>query len=251
MSFPNVLFGTEGEQYSTYTTKRWPLGTKMVLQDGREYRFGKAGGSNLAVGKLDVATANGANFDELAIPSAVAAGTRTFSITNGATTIAADDFEDGYVNVEDDAGEGRLYKIKSHGIEAAGSAAVEVTLAAPQGIQVALTTATTVGLMTNPYKTVIIHPSPNVSAIVGVAQAAITASTFGWFQVKGPSSVLIDGTVVIGDSVMASDNVDGAVEAFGLTEATPNTEITPIVGTVIEVAADTEYGHILLNIPGW
>ncbi len=251
MSFPTVIWGNEGEQFNSYSQKRWPLGTKMIMQDGREYRFGKAGGSNLAVAKLDAATANGANFDELAIPAAVAAGTRTFNITNGATTIAADDFEDGYVNVEDDTGEGYLYKIKEHGIEAAGSAAVSVTLANPNGVIVAMTTSTTVGLMTNPYKAAIIHPSPNVTALIGVAASAIAASTFGWFQVKGPGSVLIDGTVVIGDSVMASDGTDGAVEAFGLTEGTPNTEITPIVGQVIEVAATTEHGHILLNVPGW
>jgi len=251
MSFPALIHGTEGEQFSTYTDKRWPLGTKMILQDGREYRFGQAAGTGIAVGKLCAATANGGNFDELAIPTAVAAGTRTFNITNGATTIAANDFEDGYVNVEDDTGEGHLYKIKSHGIEAAGSAAVEVTLANPGGVKVAFTTSTTVGLMTSPYKDVIIHPSPNVTALVGVTAAAVTADYYGWFQVRGPGSVLIDGTVVIGDSVMASDATDGAVEAFGLTEGTPNVEIAPIVGTVIEVAATTEHGHILLDVPGW
>lgn len=251
MGFPALIHGQEGEQFSTYTDKRWPLGTKMVLQDGREFRFGKAAGTNIAVGKLCSATANGANFDELVIPAAIAAGSRTITFTNGATAIATDDFEDGYINIEDDVGEGYLYKIKSHTIDGAGSAAVTATLANPNGVQVALTTATTVGIMTSPYKAALIHPSPNVTALIGVTTAAITASTFGWFQVKGPGSVLIDGTVVIGDSVMASDATDGAVEAFALTEGTPNVEITPIVGTVIEVAATTEHGHILLNVPGW
>jgi len=173
MSFPVIIHGTEGEQYSTYTSKRWPLGTKMVLQDGREYRFGKAAATNIAAGKLCAATANGANFDELAVPAAVAVGQRTVTITNGATAIATDDFEDGYLNVEDDAGEGYLYKIKSHGI-AGGSASVDIELASPGGLVVAWTTSTTVGLMTNPYKAAIIHPSPNVTALIGVTNAAVT-----------------------------------------------------------------------------
>ena len=56
----------------------------------------------------------GANFDELALPAAVIVGDRTFNITNGVTTIALGDFDEGYLNVEDDAGEGRVYQIETH-----------------------------------------------------------------------------------------------------------------------------------------
>jgi hypothetical protein len=259
MGFPTVIYAPEGEQYNTYAAElsaagakgRWPAGTKMILQDGREFRFGQAGGSTLAPGKLNVAPAVGANFDELVIPAAVAAGSRTVTITNGATTIAANDFAEGYLNVEDDAGEGFLYKIASHTVEAAGSAAVTVTLEAPNGIQTALSTASTVGLAPSLYRNIVIHPSPNVSALVGVSTApSFTTTRWGWFQTRGVSSVLIDGTVGIGKTVMPSDATDGAVEAWILTEAAPPTEITPMVGTVIEVAATTEYGLIMLNVPG-
>lgn len=251
MSFPNVLFGTEGEQFNDYADQRWPLGTKLILQDGREFRFAEVGGTNIATARLCQAEVPGANFDELAIPSAVAAGTRSFDVTNGATTIALGDFNEGYLNVEDDAGEGHLYKIKSHEAEGAGSAAFEVTLANPNGVIVAFTTSTTVGISKNPFKDVIIHPSPNTAALVGVTTNAISADRFGWLQVKGPASVLADGTLAIGDSVMASDAVDGAVEDWILTEGTPNTEITPSVGQVAEVAADTEQALVVLNVPGF
>ena len=260
MSFPNILWGNEGEQFNTYAAEvgndavprgRFPAGQLMVLPDGRAFRFGQAGGSTLSPGKLNVAPAVGANFDELVIPAAVAAASRTVTITNGATAIAAGDFADGYLNVEDDAGEGYVYKIASHTVEAAGSAAVTVTLANANGIQTALTTSTTVGLAPSLYRNVVVHPSPNVSAPVGVSTAKdFTTLRWGWFQTKGVASVLIDGTVVVGDSAMISDAVDGAVEAFILTEGTPNTEIAPIVGTVIEVAATTEYGLILLDVTG-
>ena len=259
MAFPNILFGNEGEQFNVYTAEvgndavprgRFPAGQLMVLPDGRQYRFGQAGGSTLAPGKLDVAPAVGANFDNLVIPTAVAAGATDVTITNGATTIAAGDFADGYLNIEDDAGEGILYKIKSHTIEAAGSAAVTVTLANANGIQTALTTATTVGLAPSAYRNLIIHPSPAVSIPVGVAQASMTTLKWGWFQVRGVSSVLADGTPTIGLSAMASNAVDGAIETWGLTEAAPPTEISPVIGITLETAVDTEYGLFALDVPG-
>lgn len=262
MSFPNVIWGNEGEQFNTYAAEvgndgiprsRWPAGTKMILPDGREFRFGQAGGSTLGVGKLDVAPAVGANFDNLVIPAAVAAGATDVTITNGATTIAAGDFADGYLNIEDDTGEGYLYKIKSHTVEAAGSAAVTVTLANASGLQVALTTASTVGLMPNHYRNLIVHPSPNVSIPVGVDMAVLTTLRWGWFQTRGVASVLADGTPTIGLSVMPSDAVDGAVESWKLTDlhaSAADTEITPIVGMTIETAVDTEYGLTMLNILG-
>ena len=45
MSFPSVLYGPESERFNTYTTRRWPLGTQLHLQDGRIYRFGRCGAS--------------------------------------------------------------------------------------------------------------------------------------------------------------------------------------------------------------
>lgn len=246
--FPNFISGPEGAQFKTTTNKRFPFGTKLMLQDGREFRYAEIGGTNIATARLCQAEVPGANFDELAV-AAAAVGARAVSVTNGATTIADGLFDEGFLNVEDDAGEGHLYKIADHDAESAGSAAFEVRLA--HGLIVAWTASTTVGLSKHPMKDIIIHPSPNTAALVGVTPTAINANLFGWVQVKGPASVLTDGTIVIGDSVMASDGTDGAVEAFGLTEGTPNAEITPIVGQVAEVAATTEESLIILNVPGF
>lgn len=242
-----ILNGPEGEQFNTYTTKRWPLGTKMVLQDGRAFRFALNGAVALSAGRLVQSPVPGANFDELAIPAAVPIGTRAFNITNGATTITADQFADGYLNVEDDTGEGHLYSIAGNDAEAVGSANFEVRL--KRGIIVALTTATTVGLTRNPFAAVIVHPSPNTARVLGVTPVAVAAGAYFWLQTSGPCSVLTEGTLVIGLSCQPSSTADGAVTPFTLTEGTPNTEITPVVGHVMEVAATTEHSlvHLLLD----
>ena len=246
-NYSHVVNAKEGEQFNTYTTERWPVGTIMELTDGRRYRFGSAGGSNLAVGKLCQSEVPEAAWDELVMPGATVVGDKSITITNGATTITKDELKGGYLNIEDDTGEGHLYKILGNDAELAGSAALVVRIAAP-GIVVATTTATTVGVLKNPWRDVIIHPSPPTANLIGVPAVAIATTRYGWFQTRGPASILIDGTVVIGFSVMPSNAVDGAVEAWGLAEAAPPTEIGFACGRVIEVAATTEYGLIDLHL---
>ena len=241
-----TIHGPEGEQYQTYTTKRWPLGTKLELQDGRTFRFFLNGAGALTAGKLIQSPVPGANFDELVVPAAVPIGTRELTVTNGATTVTADEFADGYINVEDDTGEGHLYAIAGNDAEAAGSAAL--VLRVKRGIILAWTTSTTVGLSRNPFASAIVHPSPPTARLLGVVPVAVAAAAYGWVQTKGPASVLTEGTLIIGLSAQASETTDGCVSPFRLTEAAPPTELAPVVGIVMEVAATTEHSLIYLKL---
>ena len=61
MSYPSIeIYGPEGEQYNTYAaaSQRWPFGTALRAQDGRMYRFARAGGATLVIGDLLTAAAN-------------------------------------------------------------------------------------------------------------------------------------------------------------------------------------------------
>jgi hypothetical protein len=245
-NFPNTVALPEGEQFHFTAAPRFALGTLGILPDGREFRYAKMGATLGAPGKLYQSEVPGANFDELVVPSAVAVGSRTVTVTNGATAITTDMFAGGYLNVEDDTGEGRLYKIKSNTADA-GNGAVTITLAEGCSIQVALTTNTTVGLTKSPFADVIIHPSPPTAALAGVCVAAVTAANYCWLQVKGPSSLLGTGTLVIGKNCVPSVTVDGSVDPPALTEGGPNTGFDqPMVGRVMEVAATTEYSLVYL-----
>lgn len=247
-SFDQVVHGSEGDQRKS-TLNRGPhgLGTLLQFGDGRAFRYVKNGGTAMLPGKLYQRKVPGANYDELVIPTAQAAGATSITVTNGATAVTLNQFKDGWLGVEDDTGEGYNYLIASNTADS-GTGAVTVVLADALGLKEAITTSTTVGLYENKYDAVIVHPSPPTSAVAGVATHAMPASYYGWVQVRGECQVLIDGTVVIGKSVMPSTNTDGAVMAWALTEATPNTEIGTIVGIVSEVAATTEYGLIDLKL---
>lgn len=235
-----IVAGAPGHQWADHSDQRGhPLGSVMLFADGRRFRYGQAAATAIATASLCQQTLNNVNRDELAVAAAVAAGARVITVTNGSAAIAVDDLVEGWVNVEDDAGEGYLYTIKSNDAAAGGAT---VTLDLYEDVQVALTTATTVLLFINPYSAVIIHPSPATAMLVGVTLVAVTASQYAWFQDKGPASVVTQGTVVINEKVIDSASADGAVAPTASTAAGEEN----YVGVVMEVAATTE--HSLINL---
>src|SRR5206468_3746399 len=134
------VLGAEGEQLRSYSDARWPLGTRLQLQDGREFRFALAGGSALVAGNLQQAAANTANHQGINPAAAVAVGARAVTVTLGATAAAANEYAGGYLVVEGTAGQGYAYLVDSHPAANSG-ASLTLTLAAGHSVQVALTPA--------------------------------------------------------------------------------------------------------------
>lgn len=244
-----VLYGPDGEQFNIYTSRRWPLGTQLILQDGRRFRFVRNGAVAMVPGKLYQSELPDPDHDTLAVVSGTL-GARAIRLTNGADTIEADLYADGYIVTEAAAGAspGRLYRIAGSHAAITNATDGNIPLAGGSGLQAALNTSDTVTLVKSPYADVIVHPSPPTAMVVGVAMGAVAAAGFGWVQTRGITPCLIDGTVTIGLSVMPSNAIDGSVEAWALTEGTPNVELYPAIGRVIEVAPDTGYGLIYLEL---
>jgi hypothetical protein len=178
-----------------------------------------------------------ANANDEVVAASAAIGDQTISVTFGAA-VTANQYQGGFLWVNDDTGEGCMYNIKSH---PAGTAGVIVTLVEP--IRVAVTAGSgTVSAIVHPCKALIIGAA-TAGAPVGVPLVTVTAAYYAWFQVAGPAAVLGAGTLVIGNPVILA--ASGAVA--------PNTETTFIahLGVVLAVNATTEYSLINLAIPGF
>ena len=259
--YTGPIFGVEGEQFKTYSaTKSWnipyQLGQELKIYENT-YRFCRMGSVAGVAGKLYQSELPDANFDTLAVPapSSLTAATRynnqtdrILRVTLPANAIIANLWAQGYAEIEAvaGAGEGYKYRIRDH-VASAGSEDVNFNLVAGDGLQVTLNTSDKVTFIKNPYADVVVHPSPPTAHLAGVCVGVIPAGGYGWLQVGGIATMLIEGTVVINQMVMPSSAVDGAVLAFALTEATPNTIIQPEVGRVVEVAPTTDYGAIWLT----
>ena len=257
MSYPTLIYGPEGEQFNNYDARRWPLGTRMVLQDGRRYVFCEAGGSALATGKVQQSEVPDDDHDTLAVLSG-AQNARVINFTNGSDAIEADLYADGSIVTEAVAGasEGYLLKVDlSHDAQGATGPA-EIPLAAGYGLPLALNTSDTITLIKNPYMDVIVAPAPPEALILGIACSPVPIANWGWLQTWGPAAVFVTGSMVIGGRVSASGtvtNTTGALEASGvlITNANPTiAQTTEILdcGWCIEVAPSGDYGQVFLKI---
>lgn len=235
--------GSHPDPYGTGgTTQLYPLGTlyrQFYAGGERWFRYVKNGATLMARGKLYQSKAAVAGHTNRPL-SAVAAGATTIDITPTTTNVAANEYQNGWLHINDVDGEGIAYRVKSHPAITADAAGT-ITLYDP--IKIA-TTANSEGTLTyNPYEGLIVHPSPLTAPAIGVPLAAIAASAFGWVQTKGPCAVLTQGTIVAGDFVVPSATVDGAVMPSAAVETDG-----PPVGKVMSVNADTEYSIINLSI---
>ena len=224
------------------TVQKWPLGTELWYAD-RRFRYAKAGGTALVTGKLyqSVVPLAG-HIDE--VVGEPAAGDTTIAFTpNTVTTddLAANQLADGYLYINDDTGEGYMYRIKSHPA-ILGGASGTITLYDP--IVVTLGSGATATVLHNPYRGIIVHPSPATAKLAGVAVYPVPANEFGWIQYRGPCAVLTGGTIVISDVVVPSTATDGAVMASAAIETDG-----PVIGEVMAVNADTEHSAIYLAMP--
>lgn len=224
--------------YEESSVPQAQLGELLVVGD-RAFRYAKNGASALAAGKMCQGAAPAANHLNCAVAANAGAGSRTVTVTLGATALAADAYAEGWFHVNDATGEGQCYRIKSH--PAAGSAeAVVVTLY--DEIVTALTTSSEVTLTANLYNGVVIAPNGGLtSAAVGVPLVPITASYYFWLQVGGCAPVLTQGTVVIGQPVGLGGTADGACGPLAA-------DTTDVWGSVIRVNASTEYSLINLKL---
>lgn len=223
------------ELHSSSADKLHKLGETVFSNDGRAFRFCKAGGTALVAGKLQQSSAEDTGLQNL---TAVAASIGDVSVAASTTvTVTANEYAEGFVLVTVTPGVGRVYRVSGHSAYTAAAP----TFNLDEQVKVALTTTSRLDLVRNPYSAVIVNPTTLTSSPIGVAIHPIAASEFGWLQVAGIASILADGANAVGANLVASNGVAGAVEDA----ATPGAQ--PLVGIAHTGAADTEYGAVKLQ----
>ena len=212
------------------------LGSVGFAENGRTFRYVKAGGTALVPGKLQQGPAVVANHQNIACAVA-AIGATSVTVTLGATAATANQYAGGTLVINDVDGEGYTYRIASH--PAAGSSETLV-LTLDDPILVALTASSEACLFPNLYNGVVVNPTTPTNAPVGVAVKAITASYYGWIQTHGPVSCLNDSATAVGLGIAPSQAVAGAVKTMAATLSQ--------VGYALQAGVDTEYRTVFLTI---
>lgn len=224
------------------STKQHTLGTLAVTRDGRQFRYGHAGATALAAGKLAQIPAVVANHQAL-VTVAAAVGATKVTVTLGGTAATADQYIDGYAVIRDTAttGAGQAFPINGNSAQTVTTGNVDVYLA--EAVAEALTTASVTNLELSPYEGMLISSSGDTTEMVtGVPQIDVTAAYYAWFQVRGVAAVLGNGTITKGSGVIKSATTAGAVDI----EAAAT--ITHRVGIQLQTGTSTKYNTTYLTI---
>lgn len=216
-----------------------PLGLKYCDPYGRTFRLAKAAGTALARGKISVNATQDAEHDNLSFATAPVLGATEVSVTIGTSAITKNEYKDGWLVVQDGAGEGRAYPIEGH--EAIGSAGTGTFVLAEPIDTLGVISQTNVDLVKNIYQELVISATDQADLPVGVPVVAVAADYFFMAQTSGPCAVLMDEAIASGLTVTIGTGVAGAVEALDAAGE-------PIVGTQITTGVDTEYQLINLKL---
>lgn len=219
------------------------LGSRWDLEDGREVVLVLAGATNLAEGLLmqdaplvagnlglsaTAFTAYSNNGDQPAV----------ITVTNGATAIAANQYQLGYVAVISGTGAGQTLQIAANQA-AAASASFTVTLA--DGPNTALDATSVIDLIPQPGNSVVVNPVAPTNVPRGVTLYPITAGNYGFLLSKGTVAVRSDASPAsAGNSISPSTTTAGDVTIFATA--------TGVIGKAIVAGTSGSYKPVVLDL---
>ncbi len=247
MSFPNIIFGSEAELWHNSSGETVPVGSLMIIEDGRTFRFTEIAASVTTVvnGLLqaEVHTTDQSGED---IGTIAAGETVLTAVGSTSSNVSATEYANGYIYT-DNATTLPMVRIKSTTAITAGSTG-SVTLYHPTPTIIA--SGNTVSYIKNPWRDVILKPaSAETAPVIGINKVVITADQFGWVQTSGPTTALYDTATTaiagIGDPVGPHQSVASAIG--GVADSTPDTLF--IIGSCLGlVEGDTEQTPIYLRL---
>jgi hypothetical protein len=246
MGFPNVVNGSEEETLTATTTQGVPIGQKMVIEDGRIYRYCLNNSSTaIIVANLQQgAIPEVAKYGDQSVSNDHAAGALVIETIAATTTdMAADDLIDGYFWSEQPAQLGPAQRIKANTLITQG--ANTGTITPYTALAIALNGSAdsdTISYIRNTWRNVIIAPASTETGLVaGVSVVVIAASGFGWLQTQGPCKVQTSGSPVITAHVISSGSAAGEITVQGAAADT-------VVGKFMHWATSNEDGLFWLTI---
>ena len=178
------------------TTIKERLGTLRILEDGRKFRYAKAGAA-LAAGQMAAMPTIPADHIDAVIADTNSSGTQVEVTVSAGTALAADALAGGYVQVNDGLLEGRSYRIDSS--TALSAAGTSITLSLVDRL-VDYDGTTEVTLVANPWSAVVVGTAN--SAPAGIAPVDVASGSYFWAQVSGPALAKTVGTPAAGAAVM-------------------------------------------------
>ena len=248
MSFPNIIWGSENELLHNSSGETVPVGTLMIIEDGRTFRFTEIAASvTTVVGGLLQAEVHTTDQAAEAVATLAAGVTQLTSVGSTASAVIANEYINGYVYTDSHLTL-PMMRIKGNSGIDAGSADGTIDLYHPT--PTAIAEGNTLCYIKNPWRDVILKPaSAETAPCIGINKVVITADQFGWVQTGGPVAALYDTATTaiagIGDPIAPHQSVASAIGGV----ADDTTDITKVLGSALGlVEADTNLTVVFLRM---
>jgi len=221
--------------YDVSTTKLHTLGAIRETEDGRRFRYAKAGATMAVGGSTQAAAAAANHVAQIQTSGAAnAAGSTKVTVYVGATAVTANQYDDGYLVVYR-AGSGTAgyyYPIASHTTTTTGSTTITVNLKEP--LKLATYVDDYFSLFCNPWSAVAIGTDVAVFP-TGMAMAAATSGEYFWCQTGGFCTHKGGDTAAVGMMMTTGTSDYTTLTMAGYT--------SPQIGAIYGIAAATGYFH--------
>ena len=247
MSFPNIVFGSEGELFHNSADETVPVGTLMIIEDGRHFRFTEiATGVTTVVNGLLQAEVHTTDQSGEALDTLASGVVELTGVITTSSGVTSPEYVNGYIYT-DNATTLPMYRIKSTTTATAGNA---ITVTLYTSTPTAIAAGNTVSYIKNPWRDVILKPaSAETAPAIGVNKVVITADQFGWVQTSGPVSALYDSSTTAIGAVGAPVAPDQAVASAVSGIADSGTDTVVQIGTAIGIVeGDTEQTPVFLRM---
>lgn len=228
--------------YTPHAEQKFMLGCILDFDDGRQFRYCKAGGT-LSIALMNQQPAKTTNwFEQVQTGTTVpTVGDKEVKVIFGATNPTKNQWAEGWLLVNKGTGMGQLLKIKSN------PAGNDVTIVLAEPVKTAWADTSEISIILNPYVDVIVVPNGGITgAVRGVNITAVTDNYFFWAQTKGAAPLIVDTseTIVIGEPVgrPGTHDVDGACGVVA------NDGTDAVWGTVMHVGAAAEPAIVDLSL---
>lgn len=244
---PNISF-----LYETSTTKnpKFIIGDRVVLPDGRKYRYGLTDSDNVgAAGRLmfggslipGIATTDGY---EGSLTADAAIGTREVTLLDTVSR-SVDHYAGGLLTAFPASG------ILTHRItESTAGDGTSITIKLEVGLPLAVTSSNGVTIYASPYRKLSqTNGTTNFKTAMGVAIVNASASSYCWIQVAGPAWVTATAWGSTGPGCAAGfrdvyANSDGTI----MPKKDDQGLATQRVGTVLYMGDGSAYGDGVINL---
>jgi len=207
-----MLVNSPPDIYAEHAAPQATIGSKLRLNDGREFIYCKNGGAEILIAKMAQAEANTSQWvDETQTAHGWTAGdtSNTCLITTAATP-AVNELAEGWMVQTNGTGLGQCYRIQSN-----TSHATVITVTLHHAVVTNIPAAAQLSFIkSNFMDTIVVDATAGLTAIaIGVPLITVTIDYYYWSQIKGPAPLMVDTgeTVAIGFPVThpATCAVDG------------------------------------------